>query len=80
MQYIVTCMNDYRQILDCLSDLFYSLIQRVTTIYNSLLHIHAYLSVDSQVFTSRCSVAASNGWRSPSPGFPNYPRALATRF
>jgi hypothetical protein len=34
---------------------------------------HTHISVHSCVFTSRCSVAASNGWRSPSSGSPNYP-------
>jgi hypothetical protein len=33
-------------------------------------------TVHSHVFTSRCSAAASNGGRSPSSGFPNYPRLL----
>jgi hypothetical protein len=31
-------------------------------------------SVHCHVFTSRYSVAASNGWCFPSSGFPNYPR------
>jgi hypothetical protein len=35
---------------------------------------HTLYSVHSHVFTSRCSVAASNGGRSPSSGFLNYPR------
>jgi hypothetical protein len=34
----------------------------------------------SAVITSRCLVAASNGGRSPSSEFSNYPRALATSF
>jgi hypothetical protein len=34
-----------------------------------ITHTHTHTSV----FTSRCSVAASNGRRSPSFGFPNYP-------
>jgi hypothetical protein len=59
-------------VLDCWLDLLDSLIQRVTTLYSSLLHIHT--SLYSHVFNSRCLVAASNGGRSPSSGFPNYPR------
>jgi hypothetical protein len=48
------------------------LLQRVTTLYSPLLHRHT--SVHSHVFTSRCLVAASNGGRSPSSGFPNCPQ------
>jgi hypothetical protein len=33
---------------------------------------HTYTSVHSHLFTSRCSVAASNSGRSPYSGFPNY--------
>jgi hypothetical protein len=32
------------------------------------------------VFASRCTVAASNGGRSPYSGFPNCPHASATSF
>jgi hypothetical protein len=46
--------------------------------YSAWLHftIHCYTNtrVHSHVSTSRCSVAASNSGRSPSSGFPNYPR------
>jgi hypothetical protein len=49
-------------------DLLDSLIQRVTTLYSSLLHTHT--SSHSHVFTSRCFVEASNGGRSFSSGFP----------
>jgi hypothetical protein len=35
-------------------------------------------SLQSTVFTSRCSSTASDGGRSPYSGFPNYPRASAT--
>jgi hypothetical protein len=46
--------------------------------YSAWLHftIHRYThnSIHSYVFISRCSVAAFNGRRSPSSGFPNYPR------
>jgi hypothetical protein len=61
---------DYRRVLDWWSDLLNSLIQRVTTLSSSVLHTHALVFI---VFTSRCSVAASNGRRSPSSGFPNCP-------
>jgi hypothetical protein len=37
-------------------------------------HTHSHTSVHSHVISSRCSVAASNSGRSPSSGFPNYPR------
>jgi hypothetical protein len=47
------------------------LTQRVTALHNSLLHIH--ISVQSHVFISRCSVAASKCGRSPSSGFSNCP-------
>jgi hypothetical protein len=57
-----------------------SLIQRVTRLYNSVLHTYTHISVYSHVFTSRCSVAAYNGARCPSSGFPNYPRASVTSF
>jgi hypothetical protein len=36
--------------------------------------IHTQTSAHSHVFTSRCSVAASNSGRSASSEFPNYPR------
>jgi hypothetical protein len=52
--------------------IYWTVIQRVTTIYNSLLH--TYTIVHRYVFTSRCSVVASKGGPSPSSGFPNYPR------
>jgi hypothetical protein len=50
----------------------WTLIQRVTALYNSLLHKHT--SVHIHIFTSCCSVAVSNGGRSPSSRFLNYPR------
>jgi hypothetical protein len=37
------------------------------------IHCHMHTCVHSYVFTSRCSVAASNGGRSPSSGFLKYP-------
>jgi hypothetical protein len=46
------------------------LIEHMTTIYNSLLHI--YTSIHSHIFTSRCLVAVSNGGCCPSSGFLNY--------
>jgi hypothetical protein len=42
--------------------------------YTLLLHTHTITRVYSHVFTRPCSVAASNGGRSLSSGFPNYPR------
>jgi hypothetical protein len=45
------------------------------TLHFTVTHTRAPTSVHSHVFTSRCSVAASNGGRSPFSGFPNYPRA-----
>jgi hypothetical protein len=36
------------------------------------IHRYTHNSIQSHVFTSRCSVAAFNGWRFPSSGFPNY--------
>jgi hypothetical protein len=38
--------------------IYWALIQRLTTLWSSFLHTHA--SVHSHVFTSRCSVMASN--------------------
>jgi hypothetical protein len=52
--------------------------------YSAWLHFtvhyytHTHTSVYSHVFTSRCSVAATNSGRSASSGFPNYPRAWTT--
>jgi hypothetical protein len=37
-------------------------------------HCYTHTSIHNYVCTSRYSVAASNSWRSPSSGFPNYPR------
>jgi hypothetical protein len=37
-------------------------------------YIHTHTNVHSHVFTSRCSVSASNGGRFLSIGYPNYPR------
>jgi hypothetical protein len=39
----------------------------------TVTYTHTHTSVHSQVFTSRCSVAASNGGLSLSSRFPNYP-------
>jgi hypothetical protein len=57
-----------------------SLIQRVTTLYNPLLHIHTRTSAHSHVFTNHCSAAVSNGGRSPSSGFPNCTPVSTTSF
>jgi hypothetical protein len=50
----------------------------IHTLYSLLDHI--LQSSQSAVFTSRYLVTASNGGRSPSSGFSNCPRVLATRF
>jgi hypothetical protein len=50
-----------------------SLIQRVTTLCKSLSHTDL-CSQSVTVFISRWLVAATNGGRSLSCGFPNYPR------
>jgi hypothetical protein len=54
-------LSDYRRVLDWWSDLSDFPIQRVTALYNSLLHTHTHISAHSHIFTSRCSVATSNG-------------------
>jgi hypothetical protein len=46
----------------------------MSTFYNSILHTHT--SVHSHVFTSCCSVVASNSGHSPSSGFLNCPWPL----
>jgi hypothetical protein len=74
---LIYCFEcDYRRVLDWWSHLFYFLIQRVTTLYSSLLHtqIHTHTQTHTTVFSSRCSVAASNSGQPPSSGFPNYVR------
>jgi hypothetical protein len=48
--------------------------------YSAWLHFTIHNYTYSHVFTSCLSVAASNGGRSPSSGFPNCPRASATSF
>jgi hypothetical protein len=50
-------------------------LQNVTTNnYDSLTKVHSSKTLRGfSVFTSRCLVAASNGGRSPSSGFPNCP-------
>jgi hypothetical protein len=50
-------------------------LQLMASLYISLSHRDISLR---HVFTSRCSVAASNGGRSPSSGFPNCPRVSTT--
>jgi hypothetical protein len=44
------------------------------------IHYYTRTSVQSRVRNSSCSVAASNGGRSPSSAFPNCTRALGTSF
>jgi hypothetical protein len=60
------------------SDLLDSLIQRVTALYNSILHTHTHTHVHKMVSTVtsslRCLVTAFIGGSSPSSGFQNYPR------
>jgi hypothetical protein len=47
----------------------------VTVLHTSQINVrHARFSQSVTIFTSRCSVAASNGGRSPSSGFSNCPR------
>jgi hypothetical protein len=67
----------------------YLTLQNVTTNnYDSLIELHTpnitanAAHIKSSVFTSRCFVAASNGGRTPSSGFPNSPRPqlLASHF
>jgi hypothetical protein len=69
--YVYEC--DYRRILDSLSDLLDSLISECRH-----FTVHCYTdtlsSVHSHIFTSRHSVATSNGRRASSFGFPNYAR------
>jgi hypothetical protein len=64
---------DYRRVLVWYLDLLNSLIRRVTTLYT-------HTSVHSQVFTSRYSVAASNGGRSPFLWIPEMYPVSATSF
>jgi hypothetical protein len=42
--------------------------------YSAWLHCYTHTSVHSHVFTCFCSVATSNGGRSPSFRFPDHPR------
>jgi hypothetical protein len=56
--------------------IYWSLKQVVSSLFKSL----SQASVLGHVFTDRCLVAASNGRRSPSSGFPNCPRVSATGF
>jgi hypothetical protein len=67
-QNLVTCISVTRDGFIGLFD-----TARDYTLQFTITHTHTLVS--SHVFISRCSVAASNGWRSPSSGFPNYPRS-----
>jgi hypothetical protein len=62
--------SDSRRGFDWRLDLLHTLIQRVTTLYSSLLRTHCPQSR----LHWRCLVAASNGGRSASVRFPNWPR------
>jgi hypothetical protein len=61
---------DHIRVLDWWLDLLDSLIQRVVTLYSSLLHI--YYCPQSRLHC-RCFATASNGGLSPSPVFPTCP-------
>jgi hypothetical protein len=47
---------------------------RDCTLQFTVTRTRTHASVYSHTFSSRCSVAASNGGISPYSGFPNYPR------
>jgi hypothetical protein len=81
----------YRRILHWRLDLLDALIQRVSSLYSSLLYIYIYIYIYTHTHTHthtwlqshlhcRYLVAASNGGPSPFSGFPNCPRASATSF
>jgi hypothetical protein len=59
-------------------------IEFIEFLYNSwphfMNHYHTQTIADSHVYTSLCSVAVSNGGRSPYSGFPNYPVASVISF
>jgi hypothetical protein len=60
---------------------FSELLQLVPTSNDyALTVLHTWSSQSVTVITNRCLVAASNGGRSPSPGFPNFPRTSSTSF
>jgi hypothetical protein len=63
------------RVFDWWPDLSVSLILRLTTLYNFTI---THTGLSRHVLTSRCSVSAFDGWRSPFSGFPNCPRASAT--
>jgi hypothetical protein len=54
--------------------LWYSAWLHFKTHYYTHTHMHAHCNVHSHIFTSLCSVAASNSRHSPSSGFLNYPQ------
>jgi hypothetical protein len=64
---------NWRRVLDWWSDSLDPLIQRMNTLYNSLLLTNT--NVQGHVLIRRCLVAAFNAGHSPSSGFPNCPRA-----
>jgi hypothetical protein len=71
----LTCCHvielDYRLVLEWRLYLLYTLIQCMTTLDSSLLHTHW---CPQSCLHYRCLLAASNGRRSPSSGFPNCPQ------
>jgi hypothetical protein len=76
--HVIEC--DYRRVLDWRPDLLGSLTHNSWLHFKVHYYTHTHTSVHSHVFTSRCSVAASNGGPAPSSGFQNYARTSATSF
>jgi hypothetical protein len=69
--------SDYKWVLDWWLNLLHSMIQRVTTIYRSLLHTQ---QCTQSRLHCRCLVAASNDGCSRSSGFPKCPRPQLRAF
>jgi hypothetical protein len=67
--HVIEC--DYRLVLDWWLSLLYTMQQCMTKLYSSLLHTH-WCPQSRRHYS--CLVAASNGRRSPSSGFPNCPQ------
>jgi hypothetical protein len=60
--------------------LIHTLLQRVTTIYSSLLNTHTHTSVHSHIFTAVAWYRFPNAGRSLSSMFSNWPRPGRTLF